>query len=120
MPKKKEKKASSEIQLNFSNLVDSKFVLLKDLDSVRTEFNQLADSDMVSIESWIYGLPIEKASDLEKPKMSRLSKVKARKKLYQSSMQILSKIESVEDKIKLAYIDVLAEKIDKALSENDY
>lgn len=117
MPKKKEKKISSEIQLNLSSLVDSKFVLLKNLDSVRTEFNRLADSDMVSVESWIYGLPIERASDLENPKMSRLGKVKVRKKLYKSSMQILSKIESIEDEIKLAYIDVLAEKIDIALGD---
>lgn len=114
------KKISSKKQLNLSNLVDSKFVLLKDLDLIRTEFNRLADSDMVSVESWIYSLPIEKSSDLENPKMSRLGKVQARKKLYQSSMQVLSKIEKVEDEIKLAYIDVLAEKIDLALSENDY
>lgn len=108
-----------EAQRKLDTLLDEKYSLLRDLSNIHNEFNSLSDKDAKSPDDWLYGLPIETASALnEKNRMTRLKKVRVRKGLRKDSSKVLDQIDRLETEIRIAYLDLLTEKVTSALGDN--
>lgn len=101
-------------------LLDQKHEILIKLSNIGKSFNELSDLNVKSSEEWINALPIENIHDLnDSTRISKLEKIKKRKSLKKDSLLLLNKVDELENQIRIAYIDLIAAKIENVLSEKE-
>lgn len=99
-------------------LLDKKHEALIELSNIGKSFNELADLNVKSSEEWINALPIENIHDLnDNTRISKLDKIKKRKSLKKSSIELLNRVDELENQIRIAYIDFIAAKIENVLND---